>query len=242
MICRKIDLRPGMNVLDIGCGWGGFARYAAEKYQVSVTGITVSQQQVNLGRHFCAGYDVDIKLLDYRKLKGKFDRVISVGMFEHVGYKNHRKFMKTVKKVLKDNGLFFLHTIGNDVSAVCGDTWINKYIFPNGMAPSMAQISKSCEKLFVMEDWENIGVHYDKTLMHWYDRIRVSWRTLMKNYDDRFYRMWSFYLLSCAGLFRARQAEVWQMVFSNTGVPGGYKAIRFQDFYLDKIPDLSYKH
>ncbi len=227
MICRKIDLRPGMDVLDIGCGWGGFARYAAEKYHARITGITVSQQQVNLGRHFCAGYDVDIKLLDYRKLKGKFDRVVSVGMFEHVGYKNHRKYMKTVKKVLKDNGLFFLHTIGNDVSAVCGDSWINKYIFPNGMTPSMSQISKSCEKLFVMEDWENIGVHYDKTLMHWYDRIRVSWRSLMKNYDDRFYRMWSFYLLSCAGLFRARQAEVWQMVFSNTGVPGGYKAVRF---------------
>ncbi len=227
MICRKIDLRPGMEVLDIGCGWGGFARYAAEKYHARITGITVSRQQVNLGRHFCAGYDVDIKLLDYRKIKGKFDRVVSVGMFEHVGYKNHRKYMKTVKKVLKDNGLFFLHTIGNDVSAVCGDSWINKYIFPNGMTPSMSQISKSCEKLFVMEDWENIGVHYDKTLMHWYDRIRVSWRSLMKNYDDRFYRMWSFYLLSCAGLFRARQAEVWQMVFSNKGIPGGYKAVRF---------------
>ncbi len=226
LICRKIDLRPGMDVLDIGCGWGGFAKYAAEKYQARVTGITVSQQQVNLGRHFCAGLDVDIKLMDYRKLKGKFDRVVSVGMFEHVGYKNHRKYMKAAIRVLKDNGLFFLHTIGNDTSAVCGDVWINKYIFPNGMTPSMAQIGKSVEDLFVMEDWENIGVHYDETLMQWHKRVKTSWRTLMKNYDNRFYRMWSYYLLSCAGLFRARQAQVWQMVFSKTGIPGGYKSIR----------------
>ena len=226
LICRKIDLRPGMDVLDIGCGWGGFARYAAEKYQARVTGITVSQQQVNLGRHFCKGLDVDIRLMDYKKLKGQFDRVVSIGMFEHVGYKNHRKYMKAVERVLKDDGLFLLHTIGNDISAVCGDAWINRYIFPNGMTPSMSQIAKSAENLFVMEDWENIGVHYDETLMRWYKRIQISWRTLMKNYDDRFHRMWSYYLLSCAGLFRARQAQVWQMVFSKKGVPGGYKPIR----------------
>jgi cyclopropane-fatty-acyl-phospholipid synthase len=148
-------------------------------------------------------------------------------MFEHVGYKNHRKYMRTVKKILKKDGLFFLHTIGNDVSAVCGDPWINRYIFPNGMTPSMSQISKSVEKLFVMEDWENIGVHYDKTLMQWHKRVKRSWKTLMKNYDSRFYRMWSFYLLSCAGLFRARQAQVWQMVFSPKGIKGGYKPVRF---------------
>ncbi len=227
LVCRKIGLESGMHVLDIGCGWGGFAKYAAEKYRVKVTGITVSRQQVNLGHHFCAGLDVDIKLADYKKLKGKFDRVVSIGMFEHVGYKNHRKYMRTVKKILKKDGLFFLHTIGNDVSAVCGDPWINRYIFPNGMTPSMSQISKSVEKLFVMEDWENIGVHYDKTLMQWHKRVKRSWKTLMKNYDSRFYRMWSFYLLSCAGLFRARQAQVWQMVFSPKGIKGGYKPVRF---------------
>jgi len=228
LCCRKLMLKPGMNVLDIGCGWGGFAKYAAEKYKVKVTGITVSAEQAKLARELCKGLPVEIKLHDYRLLNQTFDRIISIGMIEHVGYKNYRTYMRIAEKCLKDDGLFLLHTIGSDKSSVSGEPWMDKYIFPDGMLPSPAYISKSIEGLFVIEDWHNFGPDYDKTLMAWHDNFVKNWKRISANkkYDERFYRMWRYYLLSCAGSFRARNNQLWQIVLSKKGVAGGYQSIR----------------
>jgi cyclopropane-fatty-acyl-phospholipid synthase len=226
LVCRKICLQPGMKVLDIGCGWGSFARYAAEKHQVSVVGITVSQEQVGLGRKNCEGLPVDIRLQDYRDVTEEFDRIVSLGMIEHVGYKNYRTYMRVVNRYLKDDGLFLLHTIGGNTSVTNTDPWLDKYIFPNGMLPSISQIGKSIEGLFVMEDWHNFSADYDKTLMSWYRNFVSNWDKIKSGYDERFFRLWKYYLLSCAGAFRARKNQLWQIVLSKTGVPGGYQSIR----------------
>ncbi len=228
LVCRKIGLKKGDKVLDIGCGWGSFLKFAAEKYGARGVGVTVSREQVELARKNVEGYDIEIRLQDYRDLHEaeKFDHIISLGMFEHVGYKNYRTFFEVAERNLKDNGLFLLHTIGNDRSVKNTDPWINKYIFPNSMLPSEAQIGKAHEKLFVMEDWHNFSAYYEKTLLSWFENFDRAWPELKADYDDRFYRMWKYYLLSCAGLFRARKAQLWQIVFSKKGVPGGYTSIR----------------
>ena len=230
LVCRKLGLRPGMRVLDIGCGWGGMARYAAERYGVSVLGITVSGEQVKLARELCAGLDVEIRLQDYRDLDpgrdGEFDRALSLGMFEHVGHKNYRTFMRTARKQLKGEGLFLLHTIGGLRSASSTDPWLNRYIFPNSMLPSAQQIAASVEGLFVIEDWHSFGPDYDRTLMCWHRNFKEAWAVLKDRYDERFHRMWRFFLLSCAGSFRAHKNLLWQVMLSPRGVPGGYVAPR----------------
>lgn len=225
LICRKLYLEPGMKILDIGCGWGSFAKYAAEKYDVSVTGISVSKEQVSLAKEICKGLPVEFKLQDYRDINDKFDRIVSVGMFEHVGLKNYRKFFEIAGKNLKEKGLFLLHTIGSINSNKTGDAWTHKYIFPNGMLPSLAQISKAVEKIFVIEDIHNIGSDYDRTLMNWYENFNNHWNELKNKYGERFYRMWKYFLLSCAGSFRARSNQVWQIVLSD-GLKGGYISVR----------------
>ncbi len=226
LIARKLQLQPGQKVLDIGCGWGELAKYLAEKYRVEVVGTTVSREQAKLAREKCAGLPVTILLKDYRDLQGKFDRVVSVGMFEHVGYKNYRQYMQTVAKLLKDDGLTLLHTIGGNKSVRNTEAWIDKYIFPGGMLPSIAQIGKAIENIFVMEDWHNFGTDYDKTLMAWFENFDRHYPKLKDKYDYRFYRMWKYYLLSCAGSFRARKNQLWQIVLSKKGVPGGYRSVR----------------
>jgi cyclopropane-fatty-acyl-phospholipid synthase len=227
LICRKIDLKPGMHVLDIGCGWSAYGKYAAEKYKVKVSGITVSKEQVELGKKLCEGLPVDIRLLDYRDLNEKYDRIVSVGMIEHVGHKNYSDFFKIASNCLTDDGLFLLHTIGSNTSDQTLDLWSEKYIFPNGMLPSISQLGKAFENLFVMEDWHCIGAHYDKTLMAWYDNFNTNWDKIKSNYSERFYRMWKFFLLSSAGSFRSRRRnQVWQIVLSKKGIPGGYNSIR----------------
>lgn len=226
LVCRKLGLRSGQKILDIGCGWGSFAKYAAEKYGVSVVGVTVSKEQVSLGEKMCKGLPIEIKLQDYRKIEGKFDHIVSLGMFEHVGYKNYRTYMEVASRSLKDNGLFLLHTIGSNFSARTSDVWMKKYIFPNGMLPSVKQIGSAIEGLFVMEDWHNFRADYDKTLMEWFKNFDSAWPMLRAKYGDRFYRMWKYYLLSCAGAFRARKMQLWQIVLSKNGVAGGYKSIR----------------
>lgn len=236
LVCKKIGLKAKDKILDIGCGWGSFAKYAAEKYKAIVTGITVSKEQVELGNKLCKGLPVKIYLKDYRDLgklpdsisADKFDHIVSLGMFEHVGYKNYRNFMQIVHNCLKDTGLFLLHTIGGNSSVTSTNPWIDKYIFPGGMLPSIAQIGKSIENLFVMEDWHNFGADYDKTLMAWFKNFNKNWQKIKKstNLDERFYRMWKLYLLSCAGSFRARSLELWQIVLSKKGVTGGYRSIR----------------
>ena len=226
LVCRKAGLKPGMRVLDIGCGWGSLAAFAAERYGVSVVGITVSKQQIELGRQRTAGLPVELLLQDYRDLAGTFDAIVSVGMFEHVGHRNYRTFFDVARRCLAPSGVFVLHTIGTRQSVVSCDPWIEKYIFPNSHVPSMAQIAAALENRFVIEDWQNIGPHYEPTLMAWSSNVRAGWERLRARYTDRFYRLWSYYLRACAGSFRARYNDVWQLVLSREGLPGGYEAVR----------------
>jgi cyclopropane-fatty-acyl-phospholipid synthase len=226
LICRKVGLKRGDRILDIGCGWGGLLKHAAEEYGARGLGITVSKEQAQLAKQRLKQAKVDISYEDYRQLKGEFDHVISVGMFEHVGPKNYRTYMKTAHKLVKDDGLFLLHTIGRNEPARASDRWIHKYIFPNGVLPAPRQIAKAIEGLFVMEDWHNFGAYYDKTLMAWFENFDKSWPKLRKSYDERFYRMWKYYLLSCAAAFRARKLQLWQVVLSKKGIPGGYQSVR----------------
>ena len=222
--------------MDIGCGWGSFAKFAAEKYGASVVGITISREQAALAEERCKGLSVEIRIQDYREVNEQFDHIVSLGMFEHVGYKNYRAYFEMANRCLNDNGLFLLHTIGSDVSTLIGEPWSCKYIFPGGMLPSIAQIGKAIEKLFVMEDWHNFGTDYDKTLMAWFKNFDATWSasaplqrdkpTLKDTYGERFYRMWKYYLLSFAGAFRAREIQLWQIVLSKHGVPGGYQSLR----------------
>lgn len=226
LICKKLYLKPGMRVLDIGCGWGGFALYAAKQYGVKVVGVTVSQEQADYARQVTKDYPVEIRLQDYRDLNETFDRIVSVGMFEHVGYKNYATFMDIAHRLLKDDGLMLLHTIGSNSSQTHGDPWLNEYIFVNGMLPSIEQIAQASQGRFIMEDWHNFGADYHKTLMAWMANFEKAWPTLRAAYGERFYRMWRYYLLSCAGMFRARTIQLWQIVFSKKGVCGGYSSIR----------------
>lgn len=214
MICQKLQLAPGMRLLDIGCGWGGMAHYAAEHYGVEVVGVTISREQQKLARERCKDYPIDIRFQDYRDLDGKFDRIVSIGMFEHVGYKNYRTYFSKCHELLADEGLFLLHTIGSNITTKNGDPWLTKYIFPHGMLPSISQLGGASEGLLVMEDWHNLGSDYDRTLMAWYNNIKDRWDEFGGRYDQRFRRMWEYYLLSCAGVFRSRYSQLWQMVFS----------------------------
>ena len=223
LICQKIGLKPGMSVLDIGCGWGGFAGYAAEKYGAQVVGLTVSQKQAEFVRVRYAGLPVEIRLQDYRLPREQFDRIVSVGMVEHVGYKNYRQFMQVAADSLKPDGLFLLHTIGSNKTVHSGDPWFNRYIFPNGMLPSIAQLSRASEGLFRMEDWHNIGPHYDKTLLAWHARFTEQRDRFSKAYGERFSRMWTYYLLLSAGGFRARAFQLWQIVFSPVASTASYE-------------------
>lgn len=229
LICKKISLQKGQKILDIGCGWGGFAKYAAKKYKVRVVGNTVSKEQADFIRENCKGLPVEVRVQDYRDLANtdeKFDHIVSVGMFEHVGPKNYNTFMKVAKKCLKEDGLFLLHTIGRKRAGNDGDPWIGKYIFPNGALPSIKQIAEAAEPNFVIEDLHNFGPDYEKTLLAWQKNFEKAWPKLKAKYGEKFYRMWNYYLLSCAGAFRARSIHLWQIIFSPNGVAGGYKSIR----------------
>lgn len=226
LACHKLKLTEGMKILDIGCGFGALAKYAAENYGVNVVGISISKEQCEYAKHNCAGLPVDIRFQDYRDIDEKFDRIVSLGMFEHVGHLNYPAYMQKVAQCLKDDGIFLLHTIGSNISYFSGDEWIAKYIFPNGMLPSIAQIARATEGLFIMEDWHNFGADYDKTLMAWHANFEQNWEKLKIDFDDRFHRMWKYYLLSCAGTFRARRLQLWQIVFSKHGIKGGYHLSR----------------
>ncbi|WP_338805207.1 cyclopropane fatty acyl phospholipid synthase [Xenorhabdus griffiniae] len=226
LICEKLQLSPGMTLLDIGCGWGGLAAYAAENYGVSVTGVTISAEQQKYAQERCKDLNVEIILEDYRNLNLQFDRVVSVGMFEHVGPKNYDNYFSIVKKNLKPDGLFLLHTIGSNIDKSGSDAWISKYIFPNGCLPSIAKIAKTTTGKFVMEDWHNFGADYDRTLMAWYEQFIASWHEIEHNYSPRFKRMFSYYLNACAGAFRARDIQLWQIVFSPRGIEKGLRVPR----------------
>lgn len=225
LICRKLQLKPGMRVLDIGCGWGGLSYFMASNYGVSVTGVTISAEQQKLAQQRCEGLDVNILLQDYRDLHDQFDRIVSVGMFEHVGPKNYATYFEVVDRNLKPDGLFLLHTIGSRRTDTNVDPWINKYIFPNGCLPSVRHIADASEDRFVMEDWHNFGADYDTTLMAWNARFLASWPEIADNYSERFKRMFTYYLNACAGAFRARDIQLWQVLFSR-GADGGLRVAR----------------
>lgn len=228
LTCDKIELKSGMTLLDIGCGWGSLMKYAAENYGVTCVGITLSQEQVNLGKELCKGYPVELRLQDYREVSGKYDRIVSIGMIEHVGAKNYRTFMKIMNKCLKEDGLFLLHTIGTlNPKTASADPWTDKYIFPGGELPTVQRIAKAAEELFVMEDWHNFGIDYSRTTRAWLSNFNANWMKIKSEvYDERFYRMWKYFLLSQSGAFRARRNHLWQIVFSKQGVQGGYTSVR----------------
>lgn len=226
LICQKLQLKKGERVLELGCGWGGFAQYAASRYGASVVAYNISEQQVAYARRWCAGLSVDIRLKDYREATGEFDKVAAIGICEHVGFKNYRTLMEVAHRTVKPHGLVLLHSIGNNASVTTGDPWFDKYIFPGGMLPSVAQLSAAMEGLFVMEDWHNFGTDYDTTLLAWQrnvDEHRDQWKS---TFDERFFRMWRYYLLSLAGAFRARTIHLWQIVMSKRGRLGGYESVR----------------
>ena len=226
LVCRKIGVQPGQTVWDIGCGWGAFMGFAAEKYGANCVGVTVSPDQAAYGRERYKDLPVEFQVKDYREFQGRADHIVSMGMFEHVGHKNYRTYFETARRVIRDDGLFMLHTIGSRDSSETIEPWLEKYIFPGGVIPSMAQIGAAIDKLFAVVDVHNIGPHYDKTLMAWYANFEANWPRPNNPEGERFYRMWKYYLLCCAGAFRSRALQVWQFVLSTSGVPEGYRTAR----------------
>ncbi len=225
LICRKLKLEPGMRVLDIGCGWGGAARYMAEKYDVEVVGVSVSKEQIALANERAEGLNVSYKYADYRDLNEEFDRIFSIGMFEHVGYKNYKTFFEVAHRCLKDGGLFVLHSIGFQYTSEKVDPWIERYIFPNSILPSAELIGKHSGPYFKLEDWHNFGPDYTKTLMAWDQNATNAWPDLPA-YDEEFQRKWHYYLMACAGTFRACNNHLWQIVFSKGEKQEPYRAVR----------------
>jgi cyclopropane-fatty-acyl-phospholipid synthase len=229
LLCRKLQLEAGQSLLDIGCGWGGLLRYAAERYGVAGTGLTVSKQQVAYAKETIPSkLPVQVHLEDYRAHRGRYDGIVSVGMFEHVGAKNHRRFFEACRRLLRsERGLLVLQTIGTRRSHFRSEPWMSKYIFPNSRLPSAEMVTRAADGRFLIEDWQNFGADYDRTLMAWYERFTAAWPRLRARYGERFKRMWDYYLLSCAGSFRAREIQLWQIVFSPRGQPGRrYEALR----------------
>jgi cyclopropane-fatty-acyl-phospholipid synthase len=232
LTCRKLQLASTDRVLDIGSGWGSFVSFAAERYRCDTVGVTISVPQADYSRRRCAGLPVTIVRADYREISrrrhGPFGKVVSIGMFEHVGPKNYRTFMRVVDDVLTRDGLFLLHTIGDNTSRLRCDPWLDKYIFPNGVAPSVRQIAKAIDGLFVMEDWHNFGPDYHTTLMAWCENLRKNFPAVSLDLSvarDRFFRMWEYFFTSFASAFKTRQLQLWQIVMSKGTIPA-YASIR----------------
>jgi cyclopropane-fatty-acyl-phospholipid synthase len=232
LICRKIGLSKQDRLLELGCGWGTFAKYAAETYGCEVVAVNISREQVNYAQKICKDLPVKIYLCDYRDThiynhkSQPFDKIVSIGLCEHVGFKNYQSFIKLVLDQSKKESLFLLHTIGRSETSYFTDLWIRKYIFPNGSLPSLKLLTSAFENKFVLEDLHNFGADYDRTLMEWHKNFIANWDVLERNYDETFFRLWNYYLLTCAGAFRARTMQLWQMVLSPRGVAGGYESQR----------------
>ncbi len=235
LICRKLGLKQGQRVLDIGCGWGCFARFAAERYSCEVTGITVAKEQSEFAREFCSGLPVEICCCDYRDFNtareyGPFDKAVAIEVMEHVGYRNYRVFMEMIHRQLRSSGLLLVQTQGMNESTRTSDPWITKYIFPGGKIPSMKQIAGAIEKLFVIQDVHNIGIHYGKTLRAWHENFDTYWRDIRRpstaGSSEAFYRMWRYYLVVSCAYFQVRGSPVWQIVLSKGVAKDGYNFIR----------------
>ena len=223
LVCAKLELSRGQSLLDLGCGYGELARHAAAHHGVRVVGVTVSRGQARMARRRCAGLPVEIQELDYRSIHGRFDRIASIGMFEHVGPRNYHTFFSQVRRLLRPDGLFLLHTIGDwRDNQTSFDPWLDRYIFPGAVLPSAVKITAAIDGKLVIEDWQNLGADYDRTLLAWHANFEHAWPAL-EHYGERFHRMWRYYLLTCAGSFRARRNQVWQLVLSPDGHRGGYR-------------------
>ena len=223
LVARKLHLEPGMRVLELGGGFGELAHFLAAEHECEVVSYNISSQQVEYARARCEGLPVDIRQRDYReaaKESRQYDRVVSIGLMEHVGPKNYRSFFELARARLKAGGLALVHTIGGNVSRLDTDRWIAKYIFPGGVIPAAAQLTRAKEGLFVLEDWHNFGPDYDRTLTSWHDNFAAAWPELKQSegLDERFCRMWRYYLLSSAGAFRARKLNLWQLALSQGDV------------------------
>lgn len=226
LICRKLHLEPGMRMLDVGCGWGALAAFAAQQYGARVVGVTPSAEQARVARERASGLDVEIRELDYRSVSGQFDRITSVGMMEHVGPRNLAQFFKSCDRLLAPDGVMLHHTIGSIESKNTTDRFFDKYIFPGGVVPSLAQISGAVEGRFVVDDLHSFGPDYDRTLMAWHANIESAWAELPARYDERFQRMWRYYLLTSAGAFRVRDMQLWQFVMRRVGRGATYQSVR----------------
>jgi cyclopropane-fatty-acyl-phospholipid synthase len=230
LICEKLELRPGHSLLDIGCGWGSLAAFAARHYGVEVVGITVSVQQAAFIREQHGELPIQVAVCDYRRLdeitQQQFDRVASIGMYEHVGRRNDRTFHQVIHRALRDDGLALLQTIGSDRTTDQTDAWIDTHIFPGGRLPSAQQLCRGVEPFFLIEDWENFGLDYDRTLMAWWQNFDANWPSLQRDINGDFYRFWRYYLLSCAGFFRSRIGQLWQVVLSKPQRQQSYRSWR----------------
>ena len=206
-IAAKLALKPGMRVLDIGCGWGGLALYLHKHFDVDVLGVTLSEEQLKIARERAAEAGVSdrvrFELIDYRRVTGSFDRIVSVGMFEHVGPPQYRTFFRKCRDLLADNGVMLVHTIGRMGAPGVTDDWTAKYIFPGGYNPALSEIVSAYEGLRLFPtDIEVLRLHYAWTLDHWLDRTIAAKDAIVALYDERFYRMWTFYLAGAAAAFR----------------------------------------
>jgi cyclopropane-fatty-acyl-phospholipid synthase len=208
----KLGLRPANRVLDVGCGWGGALKYAAEKYGITGVGVTIAREQAEYARRSVEGLPVAIRLQDYREMREKFDHAFSIGMFEHVGVRNYRRYMRVVRRCLHPGARFLLHTIGGLRSTNHTDPWINQYIFPNSMIPSREQIEQAIRGIFTVKHWQCIGHGYERTLLAWRANFDRSWSRISARYDERFRRMWYYYLSASAAAFRAKRLDVWQVL------------------------------
>ncbi|MCB0334814.1 MAG: cyclopropane fatty acyl phospholipid synthase [Bdellovibrionales bacterium] len=233
LLCRKLHLKPGQRILDIGCGWGNFAEYAARNYEVEVVGVTVSREQAHFARERCQDLPVTIQLQDYRDCSGTYDAIVSIEMIEAVGKRNLKTFYQVVQNHLKPQGLFGLQVISSETLSRHSHKrldqflmWILKNIFPNGYLPQLHELVAPCKTGLVLEDWHSFGVDYDKTLMAWHSNFENGWSSLKETYGEEFHRKWNFYLLSCAALFRARLVQLYQIVYSKGGITHGYQSFR----------------
>jgi len=227
MICRKLQLKPGMRILDIGCGWGSFMRYAAEHYGVTVIGLTTSEGQLKLGQELAGSLPVQFEMTDYLQFnpdsKSRFDRIVSIGLFDQLGAHNFSAFFQTAKRSLKDDGWMLLQTQGKTQRSGLLDAWDDKHIHPTGYIPRLDEVTQASEAHFVVEDVHNFGADHDRTLQQWHQRFEMAWPQLRLSHDERFYRMWRFHLLSSAASFRTRHKQMWQLVLSPKGLHKVYR-------------------